>query len=946
LVIAALSQSVDAQPNSEPFTPDVPSEQDDGVNSLDDLNRSSTIINMTEDIYDMAVDPDRNLLYVTTWDSPTLFVIDGKTNKIVNRIMINSSGSDIAVNSNLDRVYALSSSQILEVIEDKEYNIVANVTLDHYPVDIAVNTKTNKVYIPSDDAISVIDGESNEKLYNVNVTFNGTAEKVAVNPENNRTYVTIDNAEYVSTNDQVLIINGTNDRLLTNITVPDNALDIDVNPETMAVYITNDVGNRISAINGTTSQLEATIRGNFTDYPEAYLAVDDNPNLIYVITAPNTVSVINGTTNAFITNLTLQPEEGEEAEHIVVNRRTNTTYVGLSTGNIVSLVNVTADKVLTNQRDSPEKEELSGIKVGWNPSDIAVNPETNMIYVIYSSSTAVSVIDGNTDSIINTIALGSLLSDVDVNPLTNTIYLISRNDDSDSVIAIDGATMAVKANITINEDPRDLAINLDTNRVYTLNLKPFQEEGQQEESDIDPYETPSITIIDGRINSKIDTFNIKPANGIALDTNTDTIFAYERFPGSISKIAAPTPLDRQPPDISEIPELSTSFSEGVEDIAINSETNLLYVANGENVSETDPYTETIIHNYSLPHDARDIAVNPETNMVYVTSPASNTVSVIDATAKAVTANASVGDRPRTLAINSENNMIYVANSGSDTISVINGHTKQVASGVTFKTNPSNSGYIDCNDPTSSSPLPIERYTRVLAGTQCTAIPNEGFAFVSWEENLEENSTQLISPARPVSQLDSLLEFLHLKSSDKPEAEITIKKFGTFTANFRELPPPLPPEYLTPLYGIIASTIVGWSIPSIIGWIKLKRDVGKLNYYHKEIATLYGDGKLDENDFRKLDGLRDDIVVAYSEGKINDKHYDSLKNETSILYEKIFRKRIDDAMDNANPSNNKNFQEHLAQIRTELKYAYSEGKINDKHYDLLNKDISDYESKKG
>ena len=54
--------------------------------------------------------------------------------------------------------------------------------------------------------------------------------------------------------------------------------------------------------------------------------------------------------------------------------------------------------------------------------------------------------------------------------------------------------------------------------------------------------------------------------------------------------------------------------------------------------------------------------------------------------------------------------------------------------------------------------------------------------------------------------------------------------------------------------------VGWSILSVIGWTKSKRDLAKLNYYHKQIASLYGDGKLDENDMEALDRLRIELQM--------------------------------------------------------------------------------------
>lgn len=90
----------------------------------------------------------------------------------------------------------------------------------------------------------------------------------------------------------------------------------------------------------------------------------------------------------------------------------------------------------------------------------------------------------------------------------------------------------------------------------------------------------------------------------------------------------------------------------------------------------------------------------------------------------------------------------------------------------------------------------------------------------------------------------------------------------------------------------------------------------------------------------MDQLRGNIIDAYSRGNLNEKHYENLKNEMSVHCEKIFRRRIDDALNNSYNYSSKKIMtgEQLAQLRKEIKYAYSEGKINDKHYDLLNKDF--------
>jgi hypothetical protein len=149
----------------------------------------------------------------------------------------------------------------------------------------------------------------------------------------------------------------------------------------------------------------------------------------------------------------------------------------------------------------------------------------------------------------------------------------------------------------------------------------------------------------------------------------------------------------------------------------------------------------------------------------------------------------------------------------------------------------------------------------------------------------------------------------------------------FTANFERVPLPIP------LYGVIVSSIVGWSIPSIIGWIKAKRQGARVDHYYKRISCLYNDGKLDENDIEPLDRLKRDITDAYAKGKIGDQHYANLKNEISMLYEKIYKKRIDSL----------NGKGDLDAVKNDITSAYAEGKINELHYNLINEKISDYEN---
>jgi hypothetical protein len=66
----------------------------------------------------------------------------------------------------------------------------------------------------------------------------------------------------------------------------------------------------------------------------------------------------------------------------------------------------------------------------------------------------------------------------------------------------------------------------------------------------------------------------------------------------------------------------------------------------------------------------------------------------------------------------------------------------------------------------------------------------------------------VSPS--ASPLDAIADFLNIKS-DEPEAKLNITKFGSFTANFKELPPPVPPEFWLQSYVLVGTVVAGLSI---------------------------------------------------------------------------------------------------------------------------------------
>ena len=386
-----------------------------------------------------------------------------------------------------------------------------------------------------------------------------------------------------------------------------------------------------------------------------------------------------------------------------------------------------------------------------------------------------------------------------------------------------------------------------------------------------------------------------------------------------------------------------SVGDGPTAIDVNYVTNTIYVTNqvDDTVSVINGSTNSMIGNIAVGRFPVAIGVDYDTNTIYVANRDDGTVSVIDGSTNSNIGNITVGRSPVAIGVSEDTNTIYVVNEDDDTVSVIDGKSNKLVAGVTFNTQPFNAGHIEC--PKGNLPVPIAQDFYLSSDFKCSAEPNQGFEFVSWQENLGGNSTRILKFTPPGTWDsvfgDSILDFFHMKP-DKPEATLDITKFGSFTANFKALPPPIPPEYVAALFTVVVTAFVGtWLTPAVIGWRRAKKQVSKLDHYHNEVKNLYNDG-LNSNDIEKLDALKNKIADDYSKGKINKEQYDKLGEEISVYYRKIFTSEIDSMK---NLSENEEVKQ-LSEIKSNIEDAHAEGKINELHYSLLKERLGKYEKK--
>jgi len=361
---------------------------------------------------------------------------------------------------------------------------------------------------------------------------------------------------------------------------------------------------------------------------------------------------------------------GKSPFNLAINPNTNTLYIPNGGNSTVSVINC-------NGPSGKTTPSVNFINVGKNPSvdniseGIAVNPNTNMVYVTNHKDNTTSVIDGSTDKVVKTIPVGHYPIGVAVNPKTNMVYVTNHKDNTTSVI--DGSTDKEVKTIPVGHYPNSIAVNPKTNMVYVANK-------------VDN----TASMINGSTDKVVKTIPVSNPNSIAVNPNINRIYVGNSVDSKISVIYGGTNnvMKNSTNNVMEIV-IGNQIHKPVNWLAVNPKTNMVYVTikDNPNISMINGITNDRLKMISAGNDPEGIAVNPNTNMVYVTNFVNNTVFMVNPSTKNNPNEITVGNDPDGVDVNPYTNIVYVANRNDNTISVINGSTNNVVKNPSVDTIP-------------------------------------------------------------------------------------------------------------------------------------------------------------------------------------------------------------------------------------------------------------------
>ncbi|MGH9877702.1 MAG: YncE family protein [Nitrososphaera sp.] len=296
--------------------------------------------------------------------------------------------------------------------------------------DIELNPATNSLYVATSNSVVVLDGSTNNII--ANLTFGFGFHQIAVSPSTNKVYFTnavqVDRPGY-SADHHISIVDGRTNQLIRFLNISGQwPLFMAVNPHTDEVYLSNGTSS-IYILDGKSD----VISSSFTPSIPSLLVVDPAVNILYAVGSDGvgavTVTRLNGSTHDRV---------GEEIE-LGPTSAGSSPIAAAYNPDMRLLYIATLDK---QNRDAPEQTIPSGffyvVDTSNNglelvasiemyfPIDIALDNEAGRVYVA-DRFRGVFVIDGRNNEIIATEDEFNNPTSISFNPASGSLFVAHQN---------------------------------------------------------------------------------------------------------------------------------------------------------------------------------------------------------------------------------------------------------------------------------------------------------------------------------------------------------------------------------------------------------------------------------------------------------------------------------------------------------------------------------------
>jgi YVTN family beta-propeller protein len=292
-------------------------------------------------------------------------------------------------------------------------SVLTTINVGGGSTGIAANPRTNKIYVGVNQNVVVIDGKTQQVTATID-TGSGV-NFVAVNVLTNRTYA----SSCFGGPCHIAVINGNTNKVMANIPIASGSQigiqGLAVNPVTDRIYASDADNGLLLVIDGKTNTIIDKV--SVSSQPGG-IGVNPKTNRIYVAGSgfPGLIMIFDGATDALITNV---PEDFG-ITNAAVNFLLDRVYI-TALDNVIVL-------------DGASNQEVTRLPAGPFPNGVDVNLLNNKVYVVNTNGGSVTIIDGNTNQVLQTLPVPSSFPAQVAVDLANGLTYISDFDTNQVIV--------------------------------------------------------------------------------------------------------------------------------------------------------------------------------------------------------------------------------------------------------------------------------------------------------------------------------------------------------------------------------------------------------------------------------------------------------------------------------------------------------------------------------
>jgi DNA-binding beta-propeller fold protein YncE len=272
------------------------------------------------------------------------------------------------------------------------------------------------------------------------IDLGGAPDRVAVNPVTGLGYVTDPQAGTVTvvdpgsaSIDEVLHVGG-------------EPRDVAIDAEAGRLYVANPPGGTVVVLDGRTHDLVSVVGAGAG---ASALAVDERADRVYAASgSTGTLAVLDGVS---CTLAALVPGPKPSLAGIGVDPGRKLAYCASTTTDSVEVFSIDTGKF------------VASVKVGRNPTGVAVHHDSGTVYVANSGIHHMSIVDAGTRTERKTVLLRSESSALAVHQGTNTVY---TNGGQNGLSRVDGAAGTLSGELSLGVNPGAVAVDQRTRTVW------------------------------------------------------------------------------------------------------------------------------------------------------------------------------------------------------------------------------------------------------------------------------------------------------------------------------------------------------------------------------------------------------------------------------------------------------------------------------------------------